>query len=190
MSGRRSAASQASDGSLQLWRIALEQRNLAPALQGLGALRARPPRPLANAPVGFAHLSTNRLGELLERRALARIVGIHRLRPDLCFHINKSGIELATEGFARRFCDSLRAIGIAPQAVAIEMTETAILADEGATLSGVIDDIRRDQALARLSNGREPVASISAELGYSDQSCLTRAMRRWTNAPPSRIRRG
>jgi AraC-like DNA-binding protein len=64
------------------------------------------------------------------------------------------------------------------------------LAEEGATLSGLIDDIRRDQALARLSNGREPVASISAELGYSDQSCLTRAMRRWTNAPPSRIRRG
>ena len=64
------------------------------------------------------------------------------------------------------------------------------LADEGATLSGLIDDIRRDQAVARLSNGREPVASISAELGYSDQSCLTRAMRRWTNAPPSRIRRG
>jgi len=64
------------------------------------------------------------------------------------------------------------------------------LADEGATLSGLIDDIRRDQAVARLSNGREPVASISAELGYSDQSCLTRAMRRWTNAPPTRIRHG
>lgn len=104
-----------------------------------------------------------RLGDLLERRALARIVGIHRLRPDLCFHINKSGIELATEGFARHFCESLRSMGIAPQAVAIEMTETAILADEGATLRN----------LEELVEGGVSAVLDDFGTGYASLSCLS-----------------
>lgn len=63
------------------------------------------------------------------------------------------------------------------------------LAGEGTSLSGIVDDLRREQALARLAEGREPVGSISADLGYSDQSSLTRATRRWSDAPPSRFRR-
>ena len=63
------------------------------------------------------------------------------------------------------------------------------LAEEATSLSGIVDDLRREQALARLAEGREPGGSISADLGYSDQSSLTRATRRWSDAPPSRYRR-
>ncbi|MFQ6538084.1 MULTISPECIES: hypothetical protein [Aphanothece] len=59
------AASQGTDGLLRLWRIDLEQVNLAPAAAGLEELRVREPRPLGAAPVTFAHISSNRLGELL-----------------------------------------------------------------------------------------------------------------------------
>ncbi len=103
-----------------------------------------------------------RLGELLERRALARIVGIHRLHPEFCFHINKSGIELATDGFAARFVESLRAHGIAPQAIAIEMTETAILADEGATLRNLETLVEAGVAAVLDDFG----------MGYASLSCL------------------
>lgn len=63
------------------------------------------------------------------------------------------------------------------------------LAAERTSLSEIVDDLRREQALARLTSSHEPVGSISADLGYSNQSSLTRAMRRWSDAPPSRLRR-
>ena len=62
------------------------------------------------------------------------------------------------------------------------------LAAEGHSISSIIRDIRREQALARLARGGEPLAVIAAELGYSAQSSLSRAARRWTGAPPSRLR--
>lgn len=63
------------------------------------------------------------------------------------------------------------------------------LSAEGVTLTGLIDEIRREQALDRLRRSREPVGAIAAELGYSAQSSLTRAMRRWEREPPSAVRR-
>ncbi|MGA0058654.1 MAG: putative bifunctional diguanylate cyclase/phosphodiesterase [Planctomycetota bacterium] len=106
-----------------------------------------------------------RLGDLLERRALARIVGIHRLRPEFCFHINKSGIELATDGFARRFCENLRASGIAPHAIAIEMTETSILSDEGATLRN-LDELVEAGVSVVLDDFGTGYASLSCLAGF------------------------
>jgi AraC-like DNA-binding protein len=62
------------------------------------------------------------------------------------------------------------------------------LAAERTSLSQIVDGLRRERALDRLAHGRDPVGSISADLGYSDQSSLTRAMRRWSDAPPTRVR--
>ncbi len=62
------------------------------------------------------------------------------------------------------------------------------LAAEGHSLSSLIHAVRREQALARLAHGREPISVIAAELGYSAQSSLSRAARRWTGVPPSRLR--
>ena len=62
------------------------------------------------------------------------------------------------------------------------------LAAEGHSLSSLIHKVRREQALARLAHGSEPLSVIAAELGYSAQSSLSRAARRWTGAPPSRLR--
>lgn len=59
------AASREPSGQLRLWTIALEQRNLEPAARGLAPVRAATPQPLGDEPVTFAHLSSNRLGELL-----------------------------------------------------------------------------------------------------------------------------
>jgi AraC-like DNA-binding protein len=62
------------------------------------------------------------------------------------------------------------------------------LAAEGHSLAGLIRDIRREQALNRLAHGQDRLSVIAAELGYSDQSSLSRAARRWTGTPPSRLR--
>ena len=64
------------------------------------------------------------------------------------------------------------------------------LAAEGTSLSEEVDRLRRQQALERVTGSRDPVGEISVDLGYSNQSSFTRAMRRWADQPPSRLRRG
>ncbi|MFO1104806.1 MAG: helix-turn-helix domain-containing protein [Amaricoccus sp.] len=63
------------------------------------------------------------------------------------------------------------------------------LAAEGTSFTRQLDDVRRTRALARLSGPDATIGEISATLGYSGQSGLTRAVRRWTGAPPSAVRR-
>ncbi len=63
------------------------------------------------------------------------------------------------------------------------------LAAENTSLSEIVDGLRREQAVIRLTRSRDAVSSIAADLGYSNQSSLTRAMRRWSDVPPSRLRR-
>lgn len=64
------------------------------------------------------------------------------------------------------------------------------LAAENTSLSNEVDRLRREQALSLVVNGNDSVGDISADLGYSDQSSLTRAVRRWAKVPPSQLRRG
>jgi hypothetical protein len=59
------AASREPDGQLRLWRIPLRQANLRPAGEPAQAVRADAPEPLLDRSVLFAHLSSNRNGDLL-----------------------------------------------------------------------------------------------------------------------------
>ncbi|MEX1324956.1 MAG: hypothetical protein AB1Z21_12320 [Synechococcaceae cyanobacterium] len=58
-------ASREPDGQLRLWRIPLRQANLRPAGEPERAVRAGAPERLLGGPVLFAHLSSNRNGDLL-----------------------------------------------------------------------------------------------------------------------------
>jgi AraC-like DNA-binding protein len=62
------------------------------------------------------------------------------------------------------------------------------LAEEGVSYSGLVEDLRREAALLEIETGRLPFSAISASLGYSNQSALTRAVRRWTGAAPRQVR--
>ncbi len=62
------------------------------------------------------------------------------------------------------------------------------LREEGATLSELIDSVRRDRALARLTGSQDRIGDIALEVGYADIAGLSRAVRRWTSAPPRRLR--
>jgi hypothetical protein len=59
------AGERLSNGQLRLWRIPIRQHNLAAAGQRQPALQVDPPQPLRLDPVLFAHLSSNRRGDLL-----------------------------------------------------------------------------------------------------------------------------
>jgi len=62
------------------------------------------------------------------------------------------------------------------------------LAGAGKSFATVLDEVRRSRAEALLADGRQDLAAIAHELGYSQHSAFTRAAGRWFHAPPSRMR--
>jgi AraC-like DNA-binding protein len=62
------------------------------------------------------------------------------------------------------------------------------LAEEGTNFSDLFEEMRQNEALRRLKSGGGPISEVSRQLGFSQQSALTRAMRRWTGEVPSRLR--
>ncbi|MDX3630724.1 AraC family transcriptional regulator [Streptomyces europaeiscabiei] len=63
------------------------------------------------------------------------------------------------------------------------------LSKEGTTFSGVVDRVRRSQALDLITTTDLSFSQIAAGLGMQEQSSLTRAVRRWFDTSPSRLRR-
>jgi AraC-like DNA-binding protein len=62
------------------------------------------------------------------------------------------------------------------------------LAQEGTTFSDLIEDARRAVAMAALARTEMRITDVSALAGYSNQSSLTRAVRRWTGQAPLAMR--
>ena len=63
------------------------------------------------------------------------------------------------------------------------------LEEEGTSFSDLLESVRREVALARIAGGEGQLASVSATLGFSQQSALTRAVRRWTGQAPTALRK-
>jgi AraC-like DNA-binding protein len=63
------------------------------------------------------------------------------------------------------------------------------LAEENASFSALVDEVRRTRALADLGDHSTPIASIAADLGYSGQQAFTRAVRRWAGNSPREVRK-
>lgn len=95
---------------------------------------------------------------------------------------------------ARTMLSSMLEDGVPTAAQLAEASGTSMrtlqrwLAEEGTSFSALLEQVRQAKALQRLAAGGTAVATVSAELGYARQSSLTRAMRRWTGAPPTRFR--
>lgn len=58
------------------------------------------------------------------------------------------------------------------------------LAAEGATWSGVVDEVRREVALTCLAERRLALGEVAWLLGFADPSAFHRAFVRWTGTPP------
>ncbi len=58
------------------------------------------------------------------------------------------------------------------------------LADQGRTYQNVLDTIRKQRALALLSNSRLTIEEIAYEVGFSDAHNFRRAFKRWTGHGP------
>lgn len=63
------------------------------------------------------------------------------------------------------------------------------LAAEGTSFQTVKDQLRRDLAIVRLASSAEPLAALSADLGFADCAAFQRAFKTWTGSPPGTYRR-
>ena len=78
--------------------------------------------------------------------------------------------------------DIARHIGIHPK------TLQRRLAAEGATFAGIVDQTRRDTAQRLLLDTTLSLSQLCRQLGYAEQSVLTRSCKRWFGTPPSTYR--
>lgn len=62
------------------------------------------------------------------------------------------------------------------------------LAAEGTSFRRLLDEARQAKAIQKLATEPGQLGAIAEELGYSQQSALSRAVRRWTGATPARLR--
>ena len=63
------------------------------------------------------------------------------------------------------------------------------LSNEGTRFAAERDTIQREAALRFLDNGRMTLSEVSAQLGLSEQSALTRSCKRWFGETPIALRR-
>ncbi len=59
------------------------------------------------------------------------------------------------------------------------------LAEQGASFSAILDDVREQRALLLLARKNLTIEQVADRLGYSDVANFTRAFRRWTGTTPS-----
>lgn len=62
------------------------------------------------------------------------------------------------------------------------------LRSEGTSFSRVLDELRRDVAMAHLNRGPTSLADVAYLVGFSDPAAFSRAFVRWTGQPPGRYR--
>lgn len=63
------------------------------------------------------------------------------------------------------------------------------LAAEGTTFETLLDEVRRVEAGRYITDTELPFGQVTALVGFSEQSVLTRAVRRWYGATPRELRR-
>jgi AraC-like DNA-binding protein len=75
---------------------------------------------------------------------------------------------------------------------ALAMSERTLqrrLGECGTTFQALLDDVRRELALAQLERGAGTLTDLAFTLGYADLSAFSRAFRRWTGESPVEYRR-
>lgn len=89
------------------------------------------------------------------------------------------------------------ALGTSPPAVAAVARMLALhprtlqrrLAAEGTTFEAVLDEVRRDAARRHLTTTTLPLAQVATLVGFTEQSTLSHAVRRWFGCSPRELRR-
>lgn len=78
--------------------------------------------------------------------------------------------------------------GIAEALVVSTRTLQRRLEERDNTFKQLVDQVREDQARNLIASGAMSISEVAFFLGYSEQSALTRAFKRWTGQTPKKFR--
>jgi len=62
------------------------------------------------------------------------------------------------------------------------------LRQEGVTFAHLLEQVRREQALAYMRDKSKPLVEIAEQLGFSELSAFSRAFKRWMGTSPAQYR--
>jgi len=62
------------------------------------------------------------------------------------------------------------------------------LRQEGLTFAGLLEEVRRTQALTYMRDRSKPLVEIAEQLGFSELSAFSRAFKRWMGTSPAAYR--
>lgn len=173
----------------------------------LTEVRLRDATPRDMSPLARAFAAPLRIGaeedalvfprDVLELPVQGADAGLARtLLPQLDSELRGRGGEAAFVAELRAHVQALLGEGDAlaePVARALGTSERTMqrrLRQAGTGFRDVVDEVRREAALAELGRGTATVTDIAFKLGFSDLSAFSRAFRRWTGTSPSEYRSG
>lgn len=122
-----------------------------------------------------------RLAEMHDRYTAARLAALSG--DSMPIEELKDWLAANTGPRIPRRTEAARALGMS------ERTLARRLGERGYTFEGMLDAVRREKALAAVSDPQRDLAGIAQSLGFAEPSPFYRAFIRWTGMPPARWRR-
>lgn len=114
-----------------------------------------------------------RLWQLIQTRILPSITFSRQVRPLIARHLARGKVKV--------------------EAVAAELnmsrhTLYKKLKEENLTFAGLLDDVRREQALKYMNDRDRTLSEVAELLGFSELSAFSRAFKRWMGKSPAEFR--
>lgn len=109
----------------------------------------------------------------------------HRVLPSLTFGRKVRAL------IGERLADGR--VGVETIAAQLNMSRHTLykrLKEENLTFLGLLDDVRREQALHYLGEPERPLTEVAELLGFSELSAFSRAFKRWMGTAPAEFRAG
>jgi AraC-like DNA-binding protein len=155
-------------------------------------------RPFFAVDAGLSHL-VGYLAHALGGRSLPRALAAHAIdlvvdsvmRADGAVQAGDQAVERAVDMIHARFAEPLTVAMLAQAAcVSPSALHERFRRATGRTPIVYLQDVRLDAAERLLRCSRQPIAGIALSVGFSDQTALTRSLRRRRGITPAAARRG
>ena len=114
-----------------------------------------------------------RLWQLIQTHLLPSLTFSHRVRPLIAKRLDEGQVKVEA---------------IASELNMSRHTLYRKLKEEDQTFLGLLEDVRREQALAYLHERDRPLVEVAELLGFSELSAFSRAFKRWMGKSPAEFR--
>lgn len=114
-----------------------------------------------------------RLWQLIQTRILPTITFSRQVRPLIARHLARGKVKVGE---------------VAAELNMSRHTLYKKLKEENLTFAGLLEDVRREQALTYLHDRNRTLSEVAELLGFSELSAFSRAFKRWMGKSPAEFR--